>query len=125
MYEKPLEEIQEDLKDIILRPSPSWEQKSKKSILFLGNTGENNDALSHHWNFGWSVIGAVLQSLCSCPIYFDPRVRNRRYGRRMESNCPHRIGDCRAGSDRLSFRSCWQRVRCTRTVPASPPWSRV
>jgi hypothetical protein len=58
-------------------PSPSWIQNGKKPILCLGNTGENNDALCHHWRFGWGVVGAAFQNIRSCPKYLDPRMRNR------------------------------------------------
>ena len=60
--------------------------------------------------FGRGVIGTALQSLRSCPICLDPRVRNHRNGRWMESNCPHHIGHCGTGSDRVSLRSCWSRL---------------
>jgi hypothetical protein len=69
--------------------------------------GAGDDGLSHHWSLDWGVVGTAIQSLRSCPIYFDSRVRNHCNGRWMQSNCPHDIRHRGAGSDRVSLRSCW------------------
>jgi hypothetical protein len=52
------------------------------------------------------LLGLRFKVLVLVPTYFDPRVRNHRNGRRMESNYPHYFGDCGAASDRVYVRSC-------------------
>jgi hypothetical protein len=54
--------------------------KKQEVSFILGIMRGNDDALSHHWRFGWGVVGTALQSPYSCPMYFDHRVRNRRNG---------------------------------------------
>jgi hypothetical protein len=94
----------------VFDPSQSLGTKNQEACFTLG-IGGNNDALSHHWRFGWGVVGTTLQSPYSYPLYLDHRVRNRRNGRRPEGNYPHHIGNCGADSDRICLRSCCSFLR--------------